>query len=119
MTPEEQLAIWAANPNDEVFVWVDYPQNDEIRTAFGLGDKPCALGRINARVALDGFRNQSRSGARIAANVLAQFQKLRDTANSSRVVEIKGVACVLVEGRSPVSPHSPYRVLLSSITAFR
>jgi hypothetical protein len=118
MTATEQLAIWAAAPNDEVFVWMQYPNNDQMFGGIGSGDEPNALGRLRARDVLAAFQRTSGGSSRIARDVLARFQSTPDVANSMRVDEIKGVRCVILEGKSPVTPHAPYRVLLSSVASF-
>jgi hypothetical protein len=118
MTATEQLAIWAAAPNDEVFVWMQYPKSDQTFVGFSFGDKPNELGRMRARDVLAAFQRTAGGSGRIARDVLARFQNLTAAANTTRVDEIKGIACVIVEGKSPVSPHSPYRVLLSSVASF-
>lgn len=122
MTAEEQLAAWAAAPNDEVFVALQYPQNDAIVTVGGgisRADNPRVVGRITARDALARFFPEKGSNPNsMARDVLARFLKRADAANSVKVGEIKGVTCVIVEGQSPVAPHSPFRLLLSSVEAF-
>lgn len=118
MTATEQLAIWAAAPNDEVFVWMQYPKNGEIFFNRGFSEKPYQVGRMRAGDVLAAFQRTANATNRVASDVLARFQKMTDGGNSMRVDEIKGIACVIVEGNSPVSPHSPYRVLLSSVESF-
>jgi len=123
MTAVEQLAVWAAAPNDELFVGLQYPQNDAM-FAIGFGivspaDKPHAVGRIKAADALTRlFPEKGSNPNSMAPDVLARFLKRDDAANSIRVGEIKGVPCVIVERRSPVAPHSPFRLLLSPVEAF-
>jgi hypothetical protein len=106
MTATEQLAIWAAAPDDEVFVWMQYPKSDQ------------TFGRMRARDVLAAFQRTAGGSRRIAREVLARFQNITAAANTMRVDEINGVACVIVEGTWPVSPHSPYRVLFSSVASF-
>jgi hypothetical protein len=118
MTAVEQLAIWAAAPNDEVFVWLQYPQDDDVFVNLGSGDKPYVFDRMRAGDFLSKFEKKPGAANSIARDVLARFQKQADAANSIRAEEIKGIACVIVEGKSPVSPHAPYRLLLSSVESF-
>ncbi len=117
MTATEQLAIWAAAPNDEVFVWMQSPKNEEIFFHRGFVDRPYQIGRMRAADVLAAFQRTT-AATSIARDVLARFQSRPDAANSMWVDEIKGVACVILEGKSPVSPHAPYRVLLSSVASF-
>ena len=118
MTAVEQLAIWAAAPNDEIFVWLQYPQDDDVFINLGSGDKPYVFDRMRAGDFLSKFEKKPGAANSIARDVLARFQKKADAANNIRAEEIKGIACVIVEGNSPVSPHSPYRLLLSSVESF-
>jgi hypothetical protein len=87
MTATEQLAIWAAAPNDEVFVWMESPTDEELYLNRGFSE-PHKLSRMRA------------------GDVLAAFERA------------PSVACVIVEGKSPVFPHSPYRLLFSSVASF-
>jgi hypothetical protein len=118
MTANEQLAIWAAAPNDEVFIWMQPPTDEEMFFNRGFVEKPYQIGRMRAADVLAAFNTTATATNSIARDVLARFQSRPDAANSMRVDEIKGVACVIVEGKSPVSPHAPYRVLLSSVASF-
>jgi len=118
MTATEQLSIWAAAPNDEIFVWMQYPKHEEIFFNGGFGDRPYEVGRMRAGDVLAAFQRTTATSS-IARDVLARFQSRPDAAKSMRVDEIKGVACVILEGKSPVSPHAPYRVLLSSVESFK
>jgi hypothetical protein len=118
MTATEQLAIWAAAPNDEIFVWMQYPKSDQTFLGVSFGDEPSELGRLRAGDVLAAFQRTAGGSSRIASDVLARFQNITATAKTTRVDEINGVACVILEGKSPVSPHSPYRVLLSSVASF-
>jgi hypothetical protein len=122
MTAEEQLAVWAGAPNDEVFVALQYPQNDAIFTVgvgFNLADKPHVVGRIRAGDALAKlFPEKGSAPNSMARDVLARFLKRADAANSIEVGEIKGVTCVIVEAQLPVAPHAPFRLLLSPVEAF-
>jgi len=79
---------------------------------------PIAVGRMRAGDALAAFQKKAGAANSIARNVLARFLKKSDAANSMRADEIKGVACVIVEGNSPVSPNLPYRLLLSPVEPF-
>jgi hypothetical protein len=117
MTATEQLAIWAAAPNDEVFVWMESPRNEEFFVNRGFSE-PHQLGRMRAGDVLAAFERAPHASQRIARDVLSRFQNVADAANTMRVDEIKGIACVIVEGKSPVSPHSPYRVRFSSVASF-
>ncbi len=122
MTAEEQLVVWAAAPNDEVFVGLQYPQSDAIVTVGGgmsSAENPCVVGRIRARDALARFFPETGSNPNgMARDVLARFLQRADVANSIQVGEINGVTCVVVEGQSPVAPHAPFRILLSPVAAF-
>lgn len=122
MTAEEQLAVWAAAPNDEVFVALQSPQNAAIFAVGGginLADKPHVVGRIRAGDALARlFPEKGSAPNSMARDVLARFLKRADPANSMRVGEIKGVTCVIVEVRLPAAPHAPFRLLLSPVEAF-
>lgn len=122
MTAVEQLAVWAAAPNDELFVGLQYPQNDTVLTV-GAGvnsaDNPHIVGRMKAGDAITRLFPQNDSDPNsMAREVLARFLKRDDPANSIEVSEIKGVTCVIVEVRLPVAPHAPYRLLLSPVATF-
>jgi hypothetical protein len=117
MTATEQLAIWAAAPNDEVFVWMESPTNEEVFVNRGFGE-PHQLGRMRAGDVLAAFERAPNASQHIARDVLSRFQNVADAGNKMRVDEIKGIPCVIVEGKSPISPHSPYRVLFSSVASF-
>jgi len=122
MTAVEQLAAWAAAPNDEVFVGLQFPQNDAIFTVGGSissTDNPRVVGRIRARDALARlFPEKGSAPNSMARDVLARFLKVEDTANSIEVSEVKGVTCVIVEVRLPAAPGAPFRLLLSPVEAF-
>lgn len=122
MTAVEQLAVWAAAPNDEVFVGLQFPQSDAIFTVGGgnsSADNPCVVGRIKAKDALARlFPEKGAAPNSMARDVLARFLKRDDAANSIEVGEIKGVTCVIAEVRLPVAPHAPFRLLLSPVEAF-
>ncbi|HTZ55269.1 MAG TPA: hypothetical protein VMB20_09410 [Candidatus Acidoferrum sp.] len=123
MTAVEQLAVWAAASNDEVFVALQqHPRDDAIFAVGGginLGDKPHVVGRIKAGDALARlFPEKGSAPNSIARDVLARFLKRDDAANSIQVGEIRGVTCVIVEVRLPVAPDAPFRLLLSPVEAF-
>ena len=117
MTATEQLAIWAAAPNDEIFVWMESPTDEELYLNRGFSE-PHKLSRMRAGDVLAAFERAPSASQRIARDVLSRFQNVADAENTMRVDEIKGVACVIVEGKSPVFPHSPYRLLFSSVASF-
>jgi hypothetical protein len=74
MTATEQLAIWAAAKNDEVFVWMQYPKDGEMFVGFGFGDNSNELGRMRARDVLAAFQRTAGGSSRVARDVLARFR---------------------------------------------
>jgi hypothetical protein len=118
MTALEQLAIWAAAPNDEVFAWLDYPQDHDVFVRLRSAGKPHVVSRFRAADFLSAFQHQADRETGVAATVLARFQEKASPANTMRVGDIKGIACVILEGNSPLTPHVPYRLILSSVEPF-
>jgi len=126
MTAEEQLALWAAAPNDELFVSASMSSDDRIFAtddrifatgSLGSADKPYIVARMSAGDALARLQGKGAANG-VARDVLARFGQRVDPANSMRVREIQGVTCVIVEGRSPGLSHAPFRLLLSPVEAF-
>ena len=100
-------------------MWLEYPPIGEVFVSSGSCDKPYVVGRMRAGHVLAGLQGKTRTANSIARDVLTRFQKKADAANSIRAHRIRGIACVIVEGKSPVSPHSPYRLVLSSVEPFK
>jgi hypothetical protein len=118
MTALEQLAIWAAAPNDDVFAWLDYPQDHAVFVRLCSAGKPRVVSRFRAADFLRALQHQADRENSVVANVLARFADKASPANSMRAGEIKGIACVILEGNSPLTPHVPYRLVLSSVEPF-
>lgn len=110
MTAEEQLAAWAAAPNDEVFITV--------RDIGNAVEAPYVIGRLKAGDALAALQGKIGALPGIARDVLARFYERTGSRDSMRVTEINGVTCVIVEGRAPNPAHTPYTMLLSAVAAF-
>lgn len=124
MTPEDQLGIWSARPNDEVFVWFDQHPGDDV----GLGSidvgslapsESHGISRTKAASVLSALRGEQRVNRYGPPDVVARFLKQAPAECAFKVQRIKGVDFVILEGNSPIAPHSPYRLLISSVEPFK
>jgi len=91
MTAVEQLALWGADPDNEIFI------------SAAVGRNPAVTYRAKGNEALSGMRRISVSGKNVA-NL-----KMRN-----------GITFVTTAGTMPVTPHLQYELLLlPSILFFR